>query len=59
MTFDSNIALDHPVNSMGDNPDVMLDFRGQRWALALKTMRSRKPITSPLNGGMNGGSNKY
>ncbi|MEK7428820.1 MAG: hypothetical protein V4514_14340 [Pseudomonadota bacterium] len=28
MTFGSNIALDHPVNSKGDNPDVMLDFRG-------------------------------
>lgn len=45
MTFGSNIALDHPVNSKGDNPDVMLDFRGQRWALALKTLHSRKPRT--------------
>jgi hypothetical protein len=45
MTFGSNIALDHPVNSKGDNPDVMLDFRGQRWAVALKTLHSRKPRT--------------
>lgn len=45
MTFGSNIALDHPVNSKGDNPDVMLDFRGQRWALALKTLHSCKPRT--------------
>lgn len=45
MTFGSSIALDHPVNSKGDNPDVMLDFRGHRWALALKTLHSRKPRT--------------
>ena len=45
MTFGSNIALDHPVDSRGDNPDVMLDFRGQRWALALKTLHSRNPRT--------------
>lgn len=45
MTFGSNIALDHPVNSKGDNPDVMLGFRSQRWALALKTLHSRKPRT--------------
>jgi hypothetical protein len=45
MTFGTNIALDHPINSKGDNPDVMLDFRGQRWALALKTLHSRKPRT--------------
>jgi hypothetical protein len=45
MTFGSKVALDHPVNSKGDNPDVMLGFRGQRWALALKTLHSRKPRT--------------
>ena len=45
MTFGSNIALDDPTRSKGDNPDVMLDFRGQRWALALKTLHSRKPRT--------------
>lgn len=45
MTFGSAIALDHPVSSKGDNPDVMLDFRGQRWALALKTLHSRTPRT--------------
>jgi hypothetical protein len=45
MTFASKVELDHPVNSKGDNPDVMFDFRGQRWALALKTLHSRKPMT--------------
>jgi hypothetical protein len=45
MSFGSKITLDHPVNSKGDNPDVMLNFRGQRWALALKTLHSPKPRT--------------
>ena len=45
MTFGSNIALDHPNHSKGDNPDVMLDFRQQRWGLALKTLHSRNPRT--------------
>jgi hypothetical protein len=45
MTFGTNVLLDHPVSSKGDNPDVMLDFRGQKWALALKTLHSIKPRT--------------
>lgn len=45
MKFGSNVALDHPLNSKGDNPDVMLDFRGSRWALALKTLHSPKART--------------
>lgn len=45
MTAGSNISLDDPNHSKGDNPDVMLDFRGKRWALALKTLHSRKPQT--------------
>lgn len=45
MTFASNVALDHPVNSKGNNPDVMFSFRGQRWAIALKTLHSRNPRT--------------
>ncbi len=43
MTFGTNIALDHPIKSKGNNPDVMLDFRGERWALALKTLHGRAP----------------
>jgi len=45
MGFSSNVALDHPTKSKGDNPDVMFDFRGQRWALALKTLHSTKART--------------
>ncbi|WP_271611645.1 hypothetical protein, partial [Bradyrhizobium sp. CCBAU 21362] len=29
MTFGFAIALDHPVRSKGDNPDVMLNVRGE------------------------------
>lgn len=45
MRFGSNVKLDHPTSSKGDNPDVMFDFRGQRWAFALKTLHSTKPRT--------------
>lgn len=45
MTVGSNVALDHPVSSKGDNPGVMLNFRSQRWDLALKTLHSRNPRT--------------
>lgn len=45
MTFSTNIALDHPINSKGDNPDVMCDFRCQRWGLALKSLHSSNPRT--------------
>ncbi len=40
-----NVSVDHPQNAKGDNPDVMFDFRGQRWALALKTLHSAHPQT--------------
>lgn len=36
------VRLDHPVHSKGDNPDVMLNYLGRRWALAIKTPSSRQ-----------------
>lgn len=39
------LALDHPVNSKGDNPDVMFNFDGQAWALAIKTISTRSGET--------------
>ena len=45
MSFSQDVVLDHPDHSKGDNPDVMMTFRGRRWALALKTLHSRKPRT--------------
>jgi hypothetical protein len=41
----TNVELDHPTNSIGDNPDVLFDVeetqpisRIRRWALAIKTI---------------------
>ena len=36
-----NIALDHPVSSKGDNPDILLDYGSKRWAIAIKTTSSK------------------
>ncbi|MDF2374415.1 MAG: hypothetical protein P1V21_26895 [Rhizobiaceae bacterium] len=40
-----NIALDHPVNSKGDNPDVLLDYGSKRWAIAIKTISTTQGQT--------------
>ena len=45
MRFADDVKLDHPSASKGDNPDVMLTYRSKRWALALKTLHSRRPRT--------------
>lgn len=34
-----------PHNSKGDNPDVMFDFKNQRWAIACKALHSSKEKT--------------
>ena len=36
-----DIRLDHPANSKGDNPDILLSYRDKKWALAIKTPSSR------------------
>ncbi|TBA94354.1 hypothetical protein ELH55_34260 (plasmid) [Rhizobium ruizarguesonis] len=50
--FASEISLDHPTNSKGDNPDVMFTYEPGienhpplRWALAIKTIRSKQGQT--------------
>lgn len=48
--FAFNVQLDHPVNSKGDNPDVMFEVRPDllppsTWALAIKTVSSRSGQT--------------
>lgn len=45
MKFAKNVRLDHPDRSRGDNPDVMFDYRGKCWALAIKTLHSTAPRT--------------
>jgi hypothetical protein len=41
----TDLALDHPTASKGDNPDVMLSYAGRRWALAIKTISSQSGQT--------------
>jgi hypothetical protein len=36
----TGVVLDDPIHAKGDNPDVMLQFNDQRWALAVKTLVS-------------------
>lgn len=36
----TNIRLDDPNHSKGDNPDILLDFEGCEWAIAIKTVAS-------------------
>jgi len=48
--FAFNIQLDHPLNSKGDNPDVMFEVKPEEgapslWALAIKTVSSRSGQT--------------
>ena len=45
MSFAANIDLDDPNNSKGDNPDIMFDYKGIRWAIACKAMHSDKEKT--------------
>jgi len=48
--FAFDVQLDHPVNSKGDNPDLMFEVRPEghspsRWALAIKSLSSRNGQT--------------
>lgn len=45
MSFATDIRLDDPNNSKGDNPDVMFYFRNQTWAIACKALHSSKEKT--------------
>ncbi len=41
----TDCAFDHPEESQGDNPDIMGDYAGHRWAIACKAMHTRNPKT--------------
>ncbi|MBL7851623.1 MAG: hypothetical protein JNN04_12030 [Cyclobacteriaceae bacterium] len=45
MDFATNIKLDDPNNSKGDNADIMFRFRNITYAIACKAMHSRNPKT--------------
>jgi hypothetical protein len=36
------VVLDHPHRAKGDNPDILLTWEGRRWALAVKTLMSKR-----------------
>ena len=38
-------ALDHPLASYGDNPDILTTIDGKRWGFACKVLSGRSPIT--------------
>jgi len=45
MRFATNIRLDDPNNSRGDNPDIMFKYRNNEWAIACKALHSAKEKT--------------
>lgn len=39
----NGISLDHPNNSKGNNPDVIVNYRGKKWGLGCKALHSEHP----------------
>jgi len=46
MDFGTEVALDHPIASKGDNPDVMFRYAGIKWALACKVPNGESTISA-------------
>lgn len=44
--FATEIALDHPEHSKGDNPDIMFRYDGIKWALACKVPNGDSTISA-------------
>lgn len=38
----TGLDLDDPDHSKGDNPDVIVDYQGKKWTLAVKTLASKR-----------------
>lgn len=45
MAFSDNVDLDDPKNSKGDNPDIIFDYKNEKWAIACKALHSNKEMT--------------
>lgn len=45
MAFSDNVDLDDPKNSKGDNPDIIFDYKDEKWAIACKALHSNKERT--------------
>ena len=41
----TNLALDGPIESFGDNPDILVDLDGRHWGFACKVLYGSSPIT--------------
>lgn len=41
----SNLRFDHPVSSRGGNPDVIGEYKGEKWGFACKVSHSEHPAT--------------
>jgi len=41
----TNLELDGPLQSYGDNPDILIDFNGRRWGFACKVLFGCSAIT--------------
>ena len=41
----TDVSLDDPVNSKGNNPDVMVDFDGVQWGFSCKVLNGNSPLT--------------
>jgi hypothetical protein len=41
----TNLSLDGPTRSYGDNPDILIDLDNQRWGFACKVLFGSSPIT--------------
>jgi hypothetical protein len=44
LQFCSNLKLDNPNSSKGDNPDVIVEFDSKKWAFACKVSHSENPL---------------
>lgn len=45
MDFGTNLELESPEVSKGDNPDILFDYNGERWGIACKAIHSKNEKT--------------
>jgi hypothetical protein len=49
MRFSNSVELEHPVRGSDGNPDVVVEFGGQRWGIACKVPTSANPESLAQN----------
>lgn len=45
MAFSEDVDLDDPKNSKGDNPDIIVKYKDEKWAIACKALHSNNEKT--------------